>query len=178
MNKEILQRANAAFNELKTRYDKFVNVGVDNWRGFRFIFDTEDVQKCNNECPSCELFQLVNINKDQGDNVFSSGLYSASEKDKELFGPNIYLNCKTFSQYQKCYSNWLVEKTNTEEEIDEELNLVRDFNIIYSREENDWQTLTALEREFKKAVVEDAIKRVGEVKRETIIRLATKKEII
>lgn len=174
MDREILQLAYAAFDELRPRYKKFINVGVDNWRGFRFIFDTEDVLACRNNCSSCELFQLT---KDKKEGIFSSGLYAASRRDQELFGPNNFLNCKTFPQYQRCYSNWLVEEAKTEDEIDEELNLIRDFRIIYSKKGNDQQTLSDMERAFKQAIIKDAIERVQGCKRNVIIRLATAKEL-
>ena len=92
MNKNIINIAVKKFQELYKKYNGFINVGVDNWRGWRFVFDTEDVRKCKNNCKSCPLYFLL---KNERITDFSAGLYPASKEDKELFGPQNFLNCKT-----------------------------------------------------------------------------------
>jgi hypothetical protein len=96
---------------------------------FRFVFDTEDVRKCKNDCPNCPLYLLL---KNEESGLFSAGLYPASKDDKNLFGPQNFLNCKTIKQYQACYLNFLAQ-CRSEKEIKQELDLVKSMKIIYSK---------------------------------------------
>lgn len=142
MRKDITKITNKKFRELSKKYDGFINVIVDDWRGFRFVFDTEDVRKCKNDCQNCPLYQLL---KNEKEGYFSAGLYPASEKDKKIFGPQNFLNCKTVNQYQKCYLNYL-EECKSKKEITEELKLVKNMKIIYSKKGE------IAEDEFKKEI--------------------------
>lgn len=143
MRKDILKIANNKFIELSKKYDGFINVIVDDWRGYRFVFDTRDVRNCKNDCINCPLFDLL---KNEKSGVFSAGLYRASEKDKLLFGPQKYLNCKTIDQYQSCYLNFL-KQCRTEKEIKEELNLVRSMKLVYSNED-----INKVEKSFRQTI--------------------------
>ncbi|MFA6391542.1 MAG: hypothetical protein WCW66_02140 [Patescibacteria group bacterium] len=129
MRKDILKIANIKFKELSKKYDGFINVVIDDWRGFRFVFDTEDVRKCKNDCQNCPLFKLL---KDEKSGLFSTGLYRATKEDKLLFGPQNFLNCKTIMQYQTCYLNFL-QQCRSEAEIKQELALVKSMKLIYSK---------------------------------------------
>ncbi len=166
MNKRILKIATKEFNKLKSQYNGFINVGVDNWRGYRFIFDVEPCKNCRNGCSKCPLFLLLK-NKKEG--LFSTGLYRASKKDRELFGPQRYLNCKSLQQYQECYSNFLVKEANSEREIRNELKLIRDFKIIFSRKTDN---LEKLEKDFRESVIRKTLKMARGNKRKIIIKLA------
>jgi hypothetical protein len=128
MRKDIIKIAKVKFEELSKKYDGFINVIVDDWRGFRFVFDTVDVRECKNDCQNCSLFKLL---RNERPGLFSAGLYPASEIDKKLFGPQNYLNCKTLRQYQTCYMNYLAQCT-LEKEIKQELALVKSMKLIYS----------------------------------------------
>lgn len=125
--------------------DKIFNIIFDNWRGYRFIYDTRCVRNCNNDCKNCPLFKALN----------GYGLFEASKKDKKLFGPNNFLNCKTLKQYEDCYVNFLVNECCSEKEVIDELNLLKNMRIIYAHGKNCDET----ERKFKKNV----IKRVNRV---------------
>lgn len=129
MDKKILKLANRKFKALSKEYGGFINVIVDDWRGHRFIFDTKDVRQCKNKCNQCELFQAL---KNEKPSIFSAGLWRASKKDKKLFGPQNFLNCKTVEQYQKCYINFLRLKVKSKKELADELKLVNNLRIIYS----------------------------------------------
>lgn len=166
MNKKILKIAIKEFNKLKNQYDGFINVGIDNWRGYRFIFDTEPCKKCKNGCSKCPLYLLL---KDKKTGLFSAGLYRTSKKDKQLFGPQRYLNCKSLQQYQECYSNFLVKEANTEREIADELKLIKGFKIIFSRETND---LKKLETDFKKSIIDNTLAKVDRTKKQIITKLS------
>jgi len=128
MRKDILTIAKKEFKRLAEKYNGFINVVVDDWRGYRFVFDTEDTRKCDNSCAKCSLYQLL---KNEKEGLFSAGLYPANEKDKALFGPQNFLNCKTLSQYKDCYVNYVLKNPK---EADKEIELIRSMNIIYSQE--------------------------------------------
>lgn len=149
--------------KLKSQYKGFINVGVDNWRGYHFILDTEDVRSCQNNCSKCSLYTLL---KNEKKGLFSAGLYPASEKDKRLFGKQNYLNCKTLKQYQNCYTNFLIKKTKSAREIRKELSLIKNFKVIFSRENSN---LNELEENFRKAVLKKVSRQV-DPKKAMIIR--------
>lgn len=129
MDKKILKTGKDEFKRLARQYKGFINVIIDDWRGYRFIFDTAEVRNCRNDCPNCRLFQLL---KDEKPGWFSSGLYQASLEDKLMFGPQNQLNCKTLEQYRRCYLNFL-GSLSKREEINAELALVRGLELIYCR---------------------------------------------
>lgn len=142
MRKNILKIATKKFQKLSKKYNKFINVFVDDWRGFRFVFDTDDVRNCKNNCKECSLFKLLKTEKEF---LFSAGLYPASEKDKKLFGQQNFLNCKTLEQYKDCYVNFLIKNANNKTVIAKELELLRQSTIIYTKN----SAKAALEKKFK-----------------------------
>jgi len=148
MYKKIIKLAEKKFSELQKKYRKFFNVIVDDWRGFRFVYDTQDVRNCSNDCKNCDLYNLL---KNEKDGFFSAGLYQASKKDQQLFGKKVFLNCKTLDQYKKCYSNFLIQETKSDQEIVDELNLIKNFKIIYSK------LNTANEKDIKISILNKAI---------------------
>ncbi|MFA6098168.1 MAG: hypothetical protein WCV50_01995 [Patescibacteria group bacterium] len=130
MKKEIIKIANRKLKKLAQRYDGFLYVILDDWRGFRFIYDTLDVRKCRNDCQRCPLFNLF---KEEKESVFSASLIPASPADKRLFGYQNYLNCKTLEQYKKCYLNFLKQKKLSKSEIKKELKLIKNMRILSAR---------------------------------------------
>lgn len=172
MNQKIFKLAIKNFKKLSAKYDGFVNIGLDNWRGWRFIYDTIDVRKCRNNCKNCPLYLLV---KDEKEGKFSAGLHSAGKKDKALFGPQNFLNCKTLKQYENCFVNFILEETNTEREIRDELRLVKNFRIIFSTEDTD---LARKEKEFRKSVVNKLLKRTDIAKKLIIEKIIKQYKII
>jgi hypothetical protein len=142
---------------LKKKYNGFINVGLDNWRGYRFIFDTLDVRRCNNDCQNCPLYILL---KNEKRAKFSSGLYLANKKDRTLFGPQKFLNCKTLEQYKNCYINFIKNKTKTEKQIIDELRLIKNFVIIFSKGNN----LSKMNANFKKSLIKKLINTVDPIK--------------
>lgn len=168
MDKKILNYAIKQFSRLKPHYGGFINVGVDNWRGYRFIFDTKDVRKCQNNCVKCPFCALLKYKKK---GLFSCGLYPSTKRDKLLFGPQNYLNCKTLAQYRNCYTNFLIRETKTKKDIESELKLIKNFRIIFSKEEKD---LRKLENKFKQSILKD-IFRIVSRERQTMIKKACRK---
>lgn len=155
MNNKIIKIAEKKLVNLIKEYDGFINVVVDNWRGYRFVFDTEDVRNCKNNCKECKLYNLLK-NEKQG--YFNSGLYLASEEDKKIFGNKKYLNCKTLEEYKKSYIDFINKKICSKEELAKELNLVKNFAVIYSKN----MDIKKIEESLKKEILEasgDSIKK-------------------
>jgi len=170
MNKQITNIANKELQKLLKKYNGFINVGLDNWRGWRFVFDTIDVRKCDNNCEKCPLFLLL---KDEKQGLFSSGLYPADKKDQSLFGFQRFLNCKILKQYEDCFVNFILKETKTKEEIKEELMLVKNFKVIFSKEDS----LLEKERQFKKSVINKLLKKVDNSKKRIIQEIITDLEL-
>lgn len=158
--KLIIRKAKTKFNKLAKNYDGFVNVVVDDWRGWRFIFDTDDVRSCDNNCADCPLFKLVEKEKP---GIFSAGLYRASSADKKFFGSQNFLNCKTLAQYGQGYINF-IKKIRSKKELVEELKLVSNLKIIYSRD----YRASVLEKKYKNFIFNQAAKQAGGWKRKII----------
>ncbi len=166
MRKKIMSVAEKKFKILRKKYDKFVCVFVDNWRGYCFIFDTEDVRNCRNDCANCDLFKLL---KNEKGGVFSGKLNPASIEDKKIFGPQNFLNCKTLEQYINCYANFLIQKTKTKKDILVELNLIKEAAIIYAKGENK----LAIENKFRQSVIQTAKKNTAGKKKQFIAEITS-----
>jgi len=152
MDPLLLTLASKKCRELSDRFDGFINVILDDWRGWHFIYDVKQSNCCTNGCEQCPLYQLL---KDEEDGYFSAGLLPAAVEDKILFGTQNFLNCKSFLQYQNCYINFLLKKCSTAEEICNELNLVGDVRVIYSVQD----TPARQERRFKVGVIRAILER-------------------
>ncbi len=161
MEEKILQSALQKFRQFSKKYDGFINVIVDNWRGYRFIFDTKDVRRCNNNCINCPLFQML---KNEKRETFSAGLYAASAKDKTLFGHQNFLNCKTLKQYQDCYINFLTFECQSKKEIWDELDLIKNLCLFYCKK----GSAKKKEKQFKKEIIESALALTNAKKKEII----------
>lgn len=127
----ILNQANIKIQEIRAKYNWLITVVLDNRRWFRFIYDCKDIRNCNNNCSLCDLF---NILKDEKDGEFTANLIKATPKDKELFGNQNFLNCKTLYQYWKCFEEFLLKECNNEEEIKDELSLIFNLKIIFPKD--------------------------------------------
>lgn len=172
MDNKIINLAIKKLQLLSLEYQGFINVGVDNWRGWRFVFDTDDVRNCQNDCQKCQLYQLL---KNEKEGFFSAGLYKASEKDKEIFGPQNFLNCKTMKQYEDCFVNFIIKKTNTKEEIKEELMLVKNFILIFSKNASN---LPKEEERFWKSVIKKLLNNAALSKKIIIKKIIRENSII
>ncbi|PIY96901.1 MAG: hypothetical protein COY66_02575 [Candidatus Kerfeldbacteria bacterium CG_4_10_14_0_8_um_filter_42_10] len=145
MNKRIITIAERKFRQLKRKCPNFINVILDDWRGFRLIYDTEDVRKCDNNCDKCRLFLTLN---EEPNGLFTAGLIPASAQDKKLFGQQNFLNCKTVSQYKQCYLNFIGHLKSINE-INKELKLVKGLKFIYCLNKNK----NIAEQKFKREIL-------------------------
>jgi len=151
MNDTIFKQALTKLEELLKKYDGFITIFLDDWRGYRFIYDIKPSNCCKDSCKKCPIYRLLKDEKEI--NGFTAGLYLASSKEKKLFGPQEFLNCKSFDEYQNCYVNFLLEKCNTKQEIFDELNLVKNMKVIYSKKDSPEKQ----EIKFKKGVIQKAL---------------------
>lgn len=159
MKNSILKPAIRKFKELLTQYDGFITVFLDNWRGYRFIYDINKPNCCKNGCQKCPIYQL--LKNEKRTDGFTAGLYLASNKEKRLFGSQKFLNCKSFDEYQSCYVNFLLKKCNTKKEIFDELNLVKNMKVIYAKNGSPEKQ----ELKFKKGIIKKT-----EPKKKRVIR--------
>jgi len=143
------------FKQLKKQDNNFINVILDDWRGFRLIFDTSEVRQCKNNCKQCPLYKLL-----QKNNMLDE-LCPANREDKKIFGPQNFLNCKTIRQYINCYVNFLNKKCQTKKQLEEELKLVKNSKVIYSKEK-------ISSKMFKKSIMKKVLKLVNRNKKEII----------
>ena len=136
--------------------NNFINIIFDDWRGWRLIFDTKEVRNCKNNCPDCPLYLLLK------NNDLTNELYPASMGDKKMFGQQNFLNCKTIEQYINCYVNFLSKKCRTKKQTEDELTLIQNSQIIYSKN-NSWNN-----RKFKKTIIQNVRKKINKNKNEII----------
>jgi len=148
-------------NKLAENYGRLENIIFDDWRGWRFIFDTPEVLKCNNDCGNCKLYKFL---KQLRPNFSYARLFKASGRDQKMFGPQKFLNCKTLAQYQKCYSYFLLEETKTKGEIERELDLLRNMRVIYTKN----KSIAETENNFKKAVLRVVLSKSDKQKKRLI----------
>lgn len=151
--KLIIKEAEKEFKKIAKNHKNFINVIVDDWRGYRFIFDTQEVRQCQNKCSECKLYKLLK-NKKLG--IFSPGLLLANREDKKIFGKQNFLNCKTLEQYSQCYLNF-IKKIKNKKELLKELELISNLKVIYSRD----YKINKLEKNFKNFVFKQAINRAN-----------------
>ena len=168
-NNPVMNQAMKIFKSLSGKHDTFINVFVDDWRGWRFIFDTEEVRNCNNDCDHCGLFRILK-NEKEGES-FSARLYPASQADKGFYGKQNFLNCKSIEQYRDCYASYLLKGAKTESDVEIELNKIRNSRIIFSRETAD---LLKKEDEFRKSILEMVLKQADVYRRDMIARIWSK----
>lgn len=163
MNKKILQVARKKFKELAKKYNKFNIVFLDNWRGYRFVYDTDEAKKYRGKnLYKSKLYKLLENEKPD---VFSADLYRTSPADKKIFGQNPFLNYRTSRQYRDCYVNFILKKARKKKQIIEELEYIRDLKIIYAKKGNK----SKLEKEFRGLVVRKVLERIDKTRGATVL---------
>jgi len=172
MNKIILKSANKKITQLLSQYSGFNIVFLDNWRGFRFIYDTDEIKKYPGK--TFLRSRLYNLLKNEKAGLFSAALYKAESKDKKLFGPQYFLNCKTFRQYAYCYINFFVKEVKTRKQAVNEILLLKNMKIIFLKTGNP----EIMERKFRIFVLKKVLYKckIKEVRSEVESYLETGKK--
>lgn len=149
MKKRVINIAKEKARILLEKYNGFNNIILDDWRGYRFIFDTD---KFLTSKISGKRIRLSQVLKNEETGYFNGGLLLANTADKKIFGNQKYLNCKTVEQYKNCYINF-INQINNKKELDEELLLVENLCIIYSKDNDE----AVLEKQFKTDIFNSTI---------------------
>lgn len=158
MDPQIIELAEKEWQKIRRKYDGFETIIVDSWRGYRFIFDAPVVKNCRNNCLNCPVFQA--LKEETCRKEFSADLLPASENDKKLFGVQNFLNCKTLAQYQRCFANFLSQPNLSPQEIREELTLIQNLEILFSKTKN--------KKQIKKNFLKNVLQKVPLAQRKKI----------
>lgn len=142
------------------RIHSFRNIVLDDWRGYRFIYDSDEVRACENDCKNCRLYNLL-VDEPVIEGGFNAGLYLASDTDKKLFGDQRFLNCKTLKQYGECFINFIVKVAETDETIEQELTLVKNARLMYTSTDD----AEKKDAEFKRYVCQESLRRAPNEKK-------------
>jgi len=146
MKKLILAAAQAEARELVQKYDGIKTIIFDDWRGWRFIIDSADLKRCDNNCSACPLYQFLTGSRIK---FKYAKLIPASERDKKVFGPRQFLNCKSWREYQQCYINFFATEIKSPTEFRAELRLLRNMRVLYFK----LGSVQKLESRFKSVVI-------------------------
>ncbi len=118
----------------------FHTIILDDWRQVRLIFDSECsvtchyYEACLETCYHRQLFPL-DIQEATEQGPLRKTLYDlTSDKDKFLYGPERFLPCKTISRYAECFIRCILldEEMKEPVKLEEELELVRNFLVVYT----------------------------------------------
>lgn len=155
------KKAAAEADKIIKKYPNVNNIILDDWRGWRFVFDTKETCNCNNDCRNCSLprFLKQNFRPDS-----YARLVKANKNDRLMFGPEKFLNCKSLKKYQDCYICFILNKTKTEKEIQDELDLLMGLRLIYSTSDSPG----LLEYRFKAGVIRAVLAKSDRNKRKII----------
>jgi len=133
---EMLAQATEVAERIATMgRDIFRGIWLTNWRGWRFVYDVTSPQQCNRQCVECRLFQLNEQLKLMEVGLpFKLSLYPwADQIDKNLYGPEPYLSCKTAMRQAQCFIVYILHHPECvgPVQIKDELELVRDLCCVY-----------------------------------------------
>lgn len=169
MNYDLKKSVDEAEKIIK-KYPSLNNIIFDDWRGWRFIYDTKETRNCQNDCQNCDLFNFLKI--DYRTTVYTR-LIKAKKNDQIMFGPEKFLNCKSFKKYQDCYIYFILNKIKTETEIQAELDLLMGLRVIYSSSSSPG----LLEYRFKVGVIRTILARSDFQKRKIIRKYLNRQKI-
>ncbi len=80
---------------------------LTDWRGWRFVYDTESSASCHNDCAGCPNHALfADIQPGKSKLTILTDLHPwVAEADKRLYGPERFLACKTTDRYADCFDS-------------------------------------------------------------------------
>ncbi len=132
MDRKILAAAKQEAARLVKAYPAARTIIFDNWRGWRFIIGSSDSAACRNDCGACPLYGLLKAGRAGLKPSFRyARLFKASPRDKRIFGPRNFLNCRSAREYQECYLNFFAKAVRTAAEARAELKLLKGLRILY-----------------------------------------------
>lgn len=127
------------------------------WNGCaRLVYGGSFVETCVSNCERCLLFKTVKEDpKDLRSSKFVVSLSLARDGQKQNYpGKQKYINCKTLDQYAGCFAACLSspELCPTEKDIQDELNLIKDFKLIFYRGKKE-RELLKIEKKLKQRII-------------------------
>lgn len=107
---------------------------VDDWRGVRLIFDSEASAACTNDCNQCQHSRLFERSQRKGRDLKVTLFKFTRKKDVKLYGPELFLPCKTARRYAKCFVNCILHDPDLCKRVSlqNEMKLVRDFVVVFN----------------------------------------------
>jgi hypothetical protein len=149
MKKKLIKIAKKEVKNLINKYDGFNNIILDNWRGYRLIFDTEKYlkSKTNNK-----KYKLIVVLKNEKMGYFNNCLLVSNYRDKKMFGEGKYLNCRKLEEYKNCYLNF-IRQIDNKKELKKELLLVKNLKVVYSKDGKE----SEVEKKFKNEILKSRI---------------------
>jgi len=118
--------------------DLFRGIWLTDWRGWRLIYDIKSPGTCDGDCANCPLFHLNEQLKQMEVGLpFKLALYPWTDPiDKNLYGPEPYLTCKTVWRQAQCFIIYMLHHPECvgSKELYDELELVRDLRCVYATE--------------------------------------------
>lgn len=164
-SEEMLQQATAVAARIAVLGKRFVrSIWLTDWRGWRFLYDAPSLQNCNNDCQNCPLYKLNDefLRLEQG-LPFSLSLFEWTDQvDRDYYGPERFLNCKTAQRQMECFLACMLcdPQYRDPDKLREEMALVRDLRPVFS----EWYTpeLDSIQR----GIVETALKGADYVRRQ------------
>ena len=152
---------------------KFKTVILDDWSGIRLIYETEDVLLCSNICEACKTYSSLGQDQNKTGHFLRTTLVQSSSDHTDV-PRNRMLNCKTKSDYMKSFSEWLIKRCDTENDLYEELVLIRDFRIVFSDMCKDKNEMLILEQKMKREIIQSAMSEIHGERRVVFERMIEK----
>ncbi len=135
-SKEMLEQAtHVAETIARMGRDLFRGIWLTDWRGWRLVYDIKSPGTCDNDCQNCRLFQMNQdlLEMEKG-LPFKLALFPwETQIDKDHYGPEPYLNCKTAWRQAQCFVVYMLQHPECvdAEHLQSELELVRDLRCVY-----------------------------------------------
>lgn len=131
----------------------FRTVILDDWAGIRLIYETEDVLACDNACEKCRTFLELGEDADESGGVLRTTLTKSSSAHTDISKYRM-LNCKRVEDYLDSFSEWMITRCFDLEGFVEELTLIRNFRIVFSRHHATNVELGELKRKLVDSVLQ------------------------
>ena len=151
----------------------FKTIILDDWRGIRFIFDSDASRNCDRQCHRCVHTKLFKKGGEFSFEEIKTDLYRFTKQiDIDLYvgeRGEIYLPCKTLKTFTDCYSNCLIRdpQLKTFAHFVEEVQLVKNFLVIWAEDINDIQ---ALGNQLRKQIIDRARRKISDERKPKLLK--------
>lgn len=133
---------------------------LDDWKGPRIIYGGPSIENCNNRCEECLLFKTVGADPAQQAGFRTTLYFAAKEYLDILPSKQRCLNCKTLSQYQAAFIEYIYQRCLSQETLAVELDWVKGFKVVFLNGVYDKRILWQKEKRSKSFIVYAVLKRM------------------